>query len=102
MRVKALRRVQVLRQTREQTLTQVEAGTVRGLTTRHIRRLIKRLAPVGDQGLAHRGRGTPANRRLPTRSIPGSPLGMGPSDSGRPSPRCGATPAPSVAGCTRR
>ena len=31
MRVKALRRVHVLRQTREQKLTQVEAGTVRGL-----------------------------------------------------------------------
>ena len=34
MRVKALRRVQVLRQTREQKLTQVEAGTVRGLRAR--------------------------------------------------------------------
>ena len=56
MRVKALRRVPVLRQTREQKLTQVEAGTVRGLTTRHIRRLLKRMAPAGDQGLAHRGR----------------------------------------------
>ena len=65
MRVKALRRVQVLRQTREQKLTQVEAGTVRGLTTRHIRRLLKRMAPAGDQGLAHRGRGTPANLWFP-------------------------------------
>ena len=65
MRVKALRRVHVLRQTREQKLTQVEAGTVRGLTTRHIRRLLKQMVPAGDQGLAHRGRGTSANRRLP-------------------------------------
>ena len=65
MRVKALRRVQVLRQTREQKLTQVEAGTVQGLTTRHIRRLIKRVEQAGDQGLAHRGRGKPSNRRIP-------------------------------------
>ena len=34
MRVKALQRVDVFRQTREQKLTQVEAGTVRGLRAR--------------------------------------------------------------------
>ena len=77
MRVKALRRVQVLRQTREQKLTQVEAVTVRGLTTRHIRRLLKRLAPAGDQGLAHRGRGTPANRRLTDTVDPRLAIGDG-------------------------
>ena len=65
MRVKARRRVHVLRQTREKTLTQVQAGTVLGLTPRHIQRLLARVAQAGDQGLAHRGRGTPSNRRLP-------------------------------------
>jgi transposase-like protein len=65
MSVKELRRVHVIRQTIEKTLTQVQAGTVLGLTTRHIRRLIERVAQAGDQGLAHRGRGKPSNRRIP-------------------------------------
>lgn len=65
MSVKELRRVHVIRQTMEQKLTQVEAGILLGLTTRHIRRLIKRVAQAGEQGLAHRGRGKPSNRRIP-------------------------------------
>ena len=67
MSVKARRRVHVLRQTREKTLTQVQAGTVLGLTPRHIQRLLARVAQAGDQGLAHRGRGTPSNRRIAAR-----------------------------------
>ena len=35
-----------------------------GLTTRQVRRLIERVEQEGDQGLAHRGRGTPSNRRM--------------------------------------
>ena len=65
MSVKELRRVHVIRQTMEKTLTQVQAGTVLGLTPRHIRRLIGRMEQVGDQGLAHRGRGRASNRRIP-------------------------------------
>jgi hypothetical protein len=65
MSVKELSRVHVIRQTMENKLTQVKAGTLLGLTPRHIRRLIQRVAQGGDQGLAHRGRGTPSNRRLP-------------------------------------
>ena len=65
MSVKELRRVHAIRQTIEKTLTQVQAGTVLGLTPRHIRRLIERVEQAGDQGLAHRGRGKPSNRRIP-------------------------------------
>ena len=65
MSVKELRRVHVIRQTMEKKLTQVQAGTVLGLTTRHIRRLIERMEQAGDQGLAHRGRGRSSNRRIP-------------------------------------
>jgi transposase-like protein len=65
MSVKELRRVHVIRHTMEKKLTQVKAGTVLGLTTRHIRRLIERVEQAGDQGLAHRGRGKPSNRRIP-------------------------------------
>jgi hypothetical protein len=65
MSVKELRRVHVIRQTMEKKLTQVQAGTVLGLTSRHIRRLIERMEQAGDQGLAHRGRGRSSNRRIP-------------------------------------
>ena len=65
MSVKELRRVSVIRQTMEKKLTQVKAGTLLGLTPRHIRRLIERVAQAGDQGLAHRGRGKPSNRQIP-------------------------------------
>ena len=65
MRVKELRRVHVIRQTMEKKLTQVQAGTVLGLTPRHVRRLIERVEQAGDQGLAHRGRGKLSNRRIP-------------------------------------
>lgn len=65
MSVKELRRVHVIRQTMEKKLTQVKAGTVLGLTTRHVRRLIERVTQAGDQGLAHQGRGKPSNRRIP-------------------------------------
>jgi transposase len=67
MSVKELRRVHVLRHTMEKKLTQVKAGTLLGLTTRHIRRLIERVEQAGDQGLAHRGRGKPSNRRIAAR-----------------------------------
>ena len=65
MSVKELRRVHVIRQTMEKKLTQVQAGTVLGLTPRHVRRLIERVEQAGDQGLAHRGRGKLSNRRIP-------------------------------------
>jgi hypothetical protein len=65
MSVKELRRVSVIRQTMEKKLTQVKAGTLLGLTPRHIRRLMERVAQAGDQGLAHRGRGKPSNRQIP-------------------------------------
>jgi hypothetical protein len=65
MSVKELRRVHVIRQTMEKKLTQVQAGTVLGLTTRHIRRLLERVEQEGDQGVAHRGRGRASNRRIP-------------------------------------
>jgi len=65
MSVKELRRVHVIRQAMEKKLTQIKAGTLLGLTARHVRRLLQRVRQEGDRGLAHRGRGTPSNRRLP-------------------------------------
>jgi len=59
-----LRRVHVIRQVVEKTLTQVKAGTLLGLTDRQIRRLVRRVKQEGDRGLVHRGRGRPSNRRI--------------------------------------
>jgi len=61
---KELRRLHVVRQAMEQHLTQVQAGTLLGLTDRHVRRLIQRVRQEGDRGLVHRGRGQPSNRRM--------------------------------------
>ena len=65
MSVKELRRVQVIRHAMEQKMTHVKAGALLGLSTRQVRRLIERVEQEGDQGLAHRGRGKPSNRRRP-------------------------------------
>src|SRR5579863_195062 len=61
---KELRRVHVIRQAVERKITQVKAGALLGLTTRHVRRLMERVRREGDQGLVHRGRGQPSNRRM--------------------------------------
>ena len=65
MSMKELKCVHVIRQVMERRLTQVQAGTLVGLTARHVRRLIQRVEREGDQGLAHRGRGKPSNRQIP-------------------------------------
>lgn len=65
MSMKELRRLHVIRHAMEKKLTQVKAGTLVGLTARHVRRLIHRVRAEGDAGLAHRGRGKPSNRQIP-------------------------------------
>lgn len=65
MSVEELRRLHVIRQVMEKTITQVKAGTLVGLTARHVRRLIQRVRAEGEAGLAHRARGRPSNRRSP-------------------------------------
>lgn len=64
MSAKELRRVHVIRQVLEKRITQREAGTMVRLTDRQIRRLLRRVKEEGDQGLVHRGRGKPSNRRI--------------------------------------
>lgn len=61
---KELRWVHVIHQVMHQQLTQQEAGTLLGLTDRQIRRLLRRVEQEGEQGLVHRGRGKPSNRRI--------------------------------------
>jgi len=64
MSTKELRRVHVIRQVRDEQITQVKAGALLGLTDRQIRRLVRRVEQAGDRGLVHRGRGQPSNRRI--------------------------------------
>ncbi|MGQ0554327.1 MAG: helix-turn-helix domain-containing protein [Nitrospiraceae bacterium] len=64
MSSKELRRVHVIRQVRDKRITQREAGMMLGLRDRQIRRLQRRVEQEGDQGLVHRGRGKPSNRRI--------------------------------------
>jgi len=45
--------------------SQKEAARLLRLTTRQVRRLVRRIEVSGDQGLIHRLRGRPSNRRLP-------------------------------------
>src|SRR5512145_3164327 len=61
---KELRRVHVMRQVLGKQITQVKAGALLGLTARQVRRLLQRVRQEGDQGLGHRGRGKPSNRRI--------------------------------------
>jgi hypothetical protein len=61
---KELRRVHVMRQVLGKQMTQVKAGALLGLTVRQVRRLLRRVEQEGDQGLVHRGRGKPSNRRI--------------------------------------
>lgn len=44
---------------------QKEAARLLRLTTRQVRRLVRRIEEQGDRGLIHRLRGRPSNRRLP-------------------------------------
>ncbi len=62
---KELQRVHVIRQVLEKQVTQRDAAVCLGLSDRQIRRLSKRMKQEGDQGLGHRGRGKPSNRRIP-------------------------------------
>lgn len=64
MSAKELRRVPLIRQVRENRITQRESGMMLRLTYRQIRRLLGRVKEEDDQGLVHRGQGKPSNRRI--------------------------------------
>ena len=57
-------RLRVIRQVLEDRLSQVDAAEQMGLTTRQVRRLVKRLAKRGDAGLVHQSRGKPSHNRF--------------------------------------
>ena len=58
-------RLKVLHGVMQGERSQKEAARLLRLTTRQVRRLVRRLEAAGDQGLIHRLRGRPSNRHLP-------------------------------------
>jgi hypothetical protein len=66
MSYEELDRVSVIERVIEKRLTQREAATILGLTTRQVRRLRQAYVRDGPMGLASKHRGRPSNRQLPS------------------------------------
>ena len=66
MSYEELDRVSVIERVIEKRLTQREASTILGLTTRQVRRLRQAYVRDGPMGLASKHRGRPSNRQLPS------------------------------------
>jgi transposase len=64
VRQRELKRLHVIHKVMEGTLTEREASGLISLSARQIRRIVKRIREEGDQGIVHRSRGKPSNRRL--------------------------------------
>jgi len=60
-----LKRVHVIRKVQEKVIKQVEAGEILCLSSRQIRRIVKRVRGEGDRGIIHRSRGRSSNRAFP-------------------------------------
>jgi len=60
-----LRRLHVIQRVLEGGLKQVEAAEILSLSSRHIRRVVKRVWGEGERGIVHRLRGQPSNRKIP-------------------------------------
>ena len=68
MSQKELSRIHIIRKAIDKVITQVEASKILKLTTRQIRRIIKRVLKQGDKGVIHRSRGRPSARAFPERT----------------------------------
>jgi transposase len=64
MSVRERDRLKVLHGVVQGERRQKEAARLLGISTRQVRRLVRRLEEAGDQGLIHRLRGRTSNRRL--------------------------------------
>ena len=59
-----LRRLHVIEKVLERGLKQVEAAEILSLSSRQIRRMVKRVKKEGQRGIVHRSRGRPSNRKI--------------------------------------
>jgi hypothetical protein len=62
---KELRKLYVIRKVLDKEILQEQASEVLSLSSRQIRRIVKRVRQEGDQGVIHKSRGRPSNRRMP-------------------------------------
>jgi transposase-like protein len=60
-----LKRLHVIEKVLERVIKQVEAAEILSLSSRQIRRIIKRIRIEGEKGIIHKSRGRPSNRRIP-------------------------------------
>ena len=67
MKPREIRRLHLIHQALEKKLNQQEAAEMARLSTRQMRRLMKRVQQEGDRGILHRQRGRPSNRRIADR-----------------------------------
>jgi transposase len=59
-----LRRLHVIEKVLEGGIKQVEASEILSLSSRHIRRVVKRVKQEGHRGIVHRSRGRVSNRKI--------------------------------------
>ena len=59
-----LKRLHVIKRVFEKVIKQVEAAEILSLSSRQVRRIVKRIEAEGDRGIIHRSRGRPSNRRI--------------------------------------
>jgi hypothetical protein len=64
MNQKERKKLHVIRKVIEKEMTQAEAGIAVDLTSRQIKRLVRRVRIEGDRGVCHRSRGRRSNRRI--------------------------------------
>jgi len=64
MRPHEWKRLHLIHQALEKEIDQKQAAELAGLSTRQMRRLMKRVGEEGDRGIWHRRRGRPSNRRF--------------------------------------
>ncbi len=60
-----LRRLHVIEKVLEGGLKQIEAAEILCLSSRQLRRMVKRVKTEGQRGIVHRSRGRPSNRKKP-------------------------------------
>jgi transposase len=65
VRQKELKRLHVIQKVLERGIKEVEAAEILGLSSRQIRRIVKRVRIEGDKGVIHKSRGQPSKRRIP-------------------------------------
>lgn len=61
---KALQRAQIIQEILEKRMNHTEAAKILSLTRRQLRRLVKRFREEGKEGMVHKLKGRPSNRRI--------------------------------------